>query len=247
MILKAGVNISKLNVFLFLLLSGSIFGQYHDYGKITFERKTNLLKKYAGKSRMMRFVTEENKIKIDKFELVFNDTASAFTPIKEVEEGRMGWLTTKNSYYQYLQEESQYTILGLFGQNVNIKDSLPSRKWKITNSTRNISGYKCRKALYEKNDSTRIYAWYANELTTSIGPEGYCCLPGVILGLATEDGGIVYFAKSIEFYKPKEEDLTPDLGKGKVFTLEALKIKIEKDYGNTPWGKGMFDYLFRWL
>jgi hypothetical protein len=97
MILKAGVNISKLNVFLFLLLSGSIFGQYHDYGKITFERKTNLLKKYAGKSRMMRFVTEENKIKIDKFELVFNDTSSAFTPIKEVEEGRMGWLTTKNS------------------------------------------------------------------------------------------------------------------------------------------------------
>ena len=216
MILKAGVNISKLSVFLFLLLTNSIFGQYHNYGKITFERKTNLLKKYAGKSRMMRFVTEENKIKIDKFELVFNDTASAFTPIKEVEEGRMGWLTTKNSYYQYLQEESQYTILGLFGQNVNIKDSLPSRKWKITNSTRNISGYKCRKALYEKNDSTRIYAWYANELTTSIGPEGYCGLPGVILGLATEDGGIVYFARVLSFTNLKK--------KTSLLTLERVKF-----------------------
>ena len=247
MILKCGANVSRLSAFIFIFVCFSVHGQYHEYGKITFERKTNLLKKYKDKQRMMRFVTEENKIKVDKFELLFNDTASAFLPIQQVEEGRMGWLTTKNYYYQYLQEQSQYTILSLFGQNVNIKDSLPSRKWKITNSTRNISGYKCRKALYEKNDSTRIYAWYAAEMTPSIGPEGYCGLPGVILGLATEDGGIVYFAKSIEFIKPTKEDLTPDLGKDKVFTLETLKAKIEKDYGNTPWGKGMFDDLFRWL
>ena len=99
---------------------------------------------------MMRFVTEENKIKIDKFELLFNDTAAVFRPIQQVDEGRMGWLTTKNYYYQSLQENTQFIILGLFGQNVYLKDSLPQRKWKITNSTRNISGYKCRKALYEK-------------------------------------------------------------------------------------------------
>ena len=100
---------------------------------------------------------------------------------------------------------------------------------------------------YEKNDSTRIYAWYATELTTSIGPEGYCGLPGVILGLATEDGGIVYFAKSVEFVKPTQEELTPDVGKNKIFTLQQLKMKIKKDYGSTPWGKGMFENLFRWL
>ena len=85
--------------------------------------------------------------KIDKFELLFNDTSSVFRPIQQVDEGRMGWLTTKNYYYQYLQENTQFIILGLFGQNVYLKDSLPQRKWKITNSTRNISGYKCRKAL----------------------------------------------------------------------------------------------------
>ena len=76
---------------------------------------------------MKRFVTEENKIKIDKFELLFNDTSSVFRPILEVEEGRMGWMTTKNYYYQYLQENTQFTILGLFGQNVYVKDSLPTR------------------------------------------------------------------------------------------------------------------------
>ena len=29
--------------------------------------------------------------------------------------------------------------------------------------------------------------------------------------------------------------------------FDVLKAKIEKDYGNTPWGKRMFDDLFRWL
>ena len=228
----------------FISLSGT--GQYSDYGKITFERKTNLLKRFDN-PRMRNMINEDNKIKIDKFELLFNDTSSVFRPIQDVSEGRMGWMTTKNYYYQYLGEESQFIILGLFGQNVYIKDSLPQRQWKITESKRNIGGYECRKAMYEKNDSTRIYAWYSTELTTPIGPEGYCGLPGTILGLATEDGGIVYFAKSIELVAPKNEDLTPDKGKNKVFTLVQLKAKIEKDYGNTPWGKRMFDDLFRWL
>ena len=243
---SAGVrNIGIFVLFLTLCCSG-LLGQYHNYGKITFERKTNLLKRYND-NRMKRFINEDNKIKIDKFELLFNDTSSVFRPILVAEEGKMSWLTTKNYYYQYLQERSQFMILGLFGQNVYLKDSLPQRNWKITNSTRNISGYKCRKALYEKNDTTRIYAWYASELTTSIGPEGYCGLPGVILGLATEDGGIVYFAKTIEFTKPTREELLPDVGKNKIFTLQQLKYKIKKDYGSTPWGKGMFENLFRWL
>jgi hypothetical protein len=37
------------------------------------------------------------------------------------------------------------------------------------------------------------------------------------------------------------------IGKNKVFSMLELRLKIEKEYGNTPWGKGMFDDLFRWL
>jgi GLPGLI family protein len=84
-------------------------------------------------------------------------------------------------------------------------------------------------------------------LVPSIGPEGFCGLPGTILGLATEDGGIIYFAKKIELLTPSREDVLMDAGKNKTFTLKELRLKIEKDYGNTPWGKRMFDDLFRWL
>ncbi|MGZ4038336.1 MAG: GLPGLI family protein, partial [Bacteroidia bacterium] len=113
------------------------------------------------------------------------------------------------------------------------------RKWKITDNTRNIAGYNCRKAIWRVNDSTRIYAWYAQELMVSTGPESFNGLPGVILGLATEDGGVVYFAKKVEIVKPDVNTLRPPKVKGKIYTGKELRAKLEKDYGKEKWGKAM--------
>ena len=242
MILKAGIKLLTL----ILCFGFHANSQYVLNGKITFERRTNLEKRFTDQ-RMRRMVTEENKIRTESFTLYFNDTASIFKAIPSDRADEMSWMTTKNSYYQNLRTGTQLTVLGLMGQNVYVQDSLPARNWRITDSKRSICGYECRKAVYQKNDSTRIYAWYTTALVPSVGPEGFCGLPGTILGLATEDGGIIYFAKKVEEIKPTKEDMTIDAGKNKVFTLKELRMKIEKDYGSTPWGKRMFDDLFRWL
>ena len=198
--------------------------------------------------RMKRFVTEENKIKTEEFTLTFNDTISYFKPVPTNTVDEMAWMTTKNQYYQFLNEQKQLSILSIFGQDVYIKDSLPIRPWKITDNKRIISGYNCRKAIYQKNDSTRIYAWYSTSITTSAGPEGFCGLPGLILGIATEDGGIIYFAKKVEILQNiSSETFNTDAGKNKLFTMLEFKATIEKEYGNTPWGKRIFVDLFRWL
>jgi len=216
-------------------------------GKIVFERRTNLEKRYKDK-RMKRMITEENKIKMESFSFFFNDTVSVFKPILSDVQDPMGWMTSKNSYLQSLNSSKQLIVFNLFGQNTYIKDSLPQRNWKITENKRTICGYECRKAIYEKNDSTRIYAWYSPDIVPSIGPEGFCGLPGTILGVATEDGGIIYFAKTVEAIKPKKEDLVLESGK-KTFTLQELKKEIETKMSNSSWGSGMnfFDDLFRWL
>ena len=242
MTLKAGIKLFVL----ILCIGFRANGQYILNGKITFERRTNLEKKFTDQ-RMRRMITEENKIRNELFTLYFNDTASVFKAIPTDKVDDMAWMTTKNSYYQNLNSSKQITVLGLMGQNVYVSDSLPSRNWKITDSKRSICGYDCRKAVYQKNDSTRIYAWYTTALVPSVGPEGFCGLPGTILGLATEDGGIIYFAKKVEEMNPSQSDMTIEIGKNKVFTLNELRIKIEKDYGNMPWGKRMFEDLFRWL
>lgn len=231
-----------------VLLSLQAWAQtdYISTGKIIFERRTNLEKRFTDQ-RMKRFVTEANKIRIESFQLAFNDTSSYFAVVPSNEPEEMAWLTTKNAYYQNLNESSQLMMLAVFGQNVYVQDSLPQRTWKITDSKRTICGYECRKAIYQKNDSTRLYAWYSPILTPSVGPEGFCGLPGTILGLATEDGGIVYFAKKIDLVAPKKEELLLNPGKNKVFTIAELRLKIEKEYGSTPWGKSLFNDLFRWL
>lgn len=231
-----------------VLLSLQAWAQtdYISSGKIIFERRTNLEKRFNDQ-RMKRFVTEANKIRIESFQLAFNDTSSYFAVVPSNEPEEMAWLTTKNAYYQNLNKSSQLMMLAVFGQNVYVQDSLPQRTWKITDGKRTICGYECRKAIYQKNDSTRLYAWYSPLLTPSVGPEGFCGLPGTILGLATEDGGIVYFAKKIELSEPKKEELLLNPGKNKVYTIAELRQKIEKEYGSTPWGKSLFNDLFRWL
>ncbi|MFM8964567.1 MAG: hypothetical protein ACKOGD_12075, partial [Sphingomonadales bacterium] len=76
--------------------------EYINAGKITFERRTNLEKRFTDQ-RMKRFVTEENKIRIELFNLYFNDTASYFAVVPSNEPEEMAWLTTKNAYYQNLK------------------------------------------------------------------------------------------------------------------------------------------------
>ncbi|MFM7594904.1 MAG: GLPGLI family protein [Flavobacteriales bacterium] len=245
MTLKAGIKILLVGFFLWMDAIG--FAQFYAEGTIYYTRRTNLEKRFTDQ-RMKRFVTEDNKIKNDRFSLTFNDTISVFKYLPPTTTDEMAWLTSKNEYYQYLNPNKQLTIFQFFGTSVYVKDSLPIRPWKITDSKRTICGFNCRKAIYEKNDSTRIYAWYAPNILPSIGPEGFCGLPGTILGIATEDGGIIYFADKVDFsVAPKTEALAVDLGKNKLFTLKELREKLEKDYGNTPWGKRMFDDMFRWL
>ena len=241
------VGIKRL-LFILLFISQSIaWGQTYSTGKITYERRTNLMKRFND-PRMKRFVNEDNKIKTEEFILYFNDTISYFNPVPSNAPDEMSWMTTKNQYYQFIKREKQLSILSLFGQNVYIGDSLAERKWQITESKRDISGYNCRKAIYQKNDSTRIYAWYTSALIPSVGPEGFGGLPGVILGIATEDGGVIYFAKKVEMLAELDPaQITPSYGKNKVYSMLEFKNKIEKEYANTPWGKRVFEDLFRWL
>lgn len=245
MILKDGIKILLLGIFIWVDSIG--YAQFYSEGTIYYTRRTNLQKRFTDQ-RMKRFINEDNKIKNDRFSLAFNDTISVFKYLPPATADDMAWLTSKNEYYQYLNPNKQLTIFQFFGTSVYVKDSLPVRAWKMTDGKRTICGFNCRKAIYEKNDSTRIYAWYAPNILPSIGPEGFCGLPGTILGIATEDGGIIYFADKVDFSTaPKSESLAVEIGKNKLFTLRELRDKLEKDYGNTPWGKRMFDDMFRWL
>jgi len=234
-------------VVLLTLVCATSYGQITT-GTILFERKTNLKKQLGDNPRAKQFITEENKIRIEQFELHFNDSMAAFLPVESDEEeaGMMKYFTTRNSVYQDLSKDEKMTVMDLWGNETYLKGEMSGRSWKVTESKRKIGGYLCRKAIWEMNDSTRIYAWFSVDIVPPVGPEGFSGLPGTILGLATENGGVIYFAKSVSLIAPKPELLTTDPGKKDVYTKPELRELLEEKMGKWM-KKSDFDGMFSWL
>ncbi len=239
------VGTKKFSVILCFWIFAFSAGAQINAGRIVFERKTNLEKKFTDE-RMKQWLGG-NKSKIDQFELIFNDTISIFKPILSDEVDKLAWATSKNTVVQNFASNNKMTEFDMQGSKLYVTDVNKIREWKITDSKRTIGNYKCRKAVFQKDDSTRIYAWYAMEIVPSIGPEGFSGLPGAILGLATEDGGIIYFAKEVEILAPKQEDFILAGKKKEVYTPTELRTKLEKDLSGSPWGQRIIDEIFRWL
>jgi GLPGLI family protein len=211
--------------------------------KITYERKTNLYKKFKKNDNIQRWIKEEERIKIDYFELVVTDTCSVFKPQESDLREINSWTTSKNTVYQYPNQNKRYLIKTVWGEQLHLTDTLQKRKWQITESSRKIAGYVCRKAVWQANDSTRIYAWFSYDITPSAGPESFNGLPGTILGIANEDGGIVYFAKKVEILKPEESLFIPPKKK-KIYTVPELKAELTKQYGYEEWFKEYISEAF---
>lgn len=223
--------------FILFFLVETIAAQIN-FAKITYERKINLYKKFKREDNIQRWIKEEDKIKIEYFELFITDSCSLFQPQESDLREYYSWATSKNTVYQDFNHNTRYTIKTIWGEQLHLTDSLFKRQWQITESTRKIAGYTCRKAIWKANDSTRIYAWFSYDLIPSSGPESFNGLPGTILGLATEDGGVVYFAKKVEIIRP-EAALFVRPKKKKIYSIPELKAQLTKQYGHEKWFKNM--------
>lgn len=228
-----------------LLCSMAVNAQLGTAGKITYERRTNLLKKFDDE-RMASMFNEKNKIRIDNFSLFFNDTASTFVFMPPEQEDPMSWATMKNAVHQDLKNQHKTVQMDMWGTVLIVSDSLSKRVWKITEKTRKIAGYECTRAIWQKDDSTRIYAWFTTDIIPTVGPETMTGLPGAILGVATEDGGVVYFATKVELLTPTEVQMTLPKKKGKEFTDEALKIELMEKMAGEPYGARVIREIFFW-
>ena len=219
-----------------ILLATSSFAQITS-GKVVYERKTNLQKLFKDNPRVKNFINEDTKYRIEDFVLYLSDEPS---------QGMMKYLTTHNKVYQNWNQGEKIVIMDMWGQETFVKDSIAKRQWKITESKRKLGGYMCRKAVWEMNDTTRLYAWFSPELVPSVGPEGFTGLPGTILGFATEDGSIIYFAKEVEAVKPPEGVLTVDTKGKDVYTKTELKATLLEKMGKWVKEKDL-DAMFAWI
>ena len=235
--------IKNISVILLILNINITLGQI-THGVILYERKTNLLKKY--KSPESRRWLRGERVKIDRFNLHFSPEKSVFMPVESAVPSKADWATSKNTVLQNFDNNERVSVYNLFGDRKTVKDELVKRIWKITERKRTIAGYSCRRAIWSKNDSTRIYAWYTDQIIASTGPETFNGLPGTILGLATEDGGVVYFAKIVNEKYQNMDEIISDIKIKKTYTEKELKEELEQKSKSNPWMGRIINYLFEW-
>jgi GLPGLI family protein len=215
----------------FFLLLGLIFHSLISTaqiksGTIHYERKINLQKRnFYGIMIMGDF--ELPKYNKSFYTLNFNDSLSVFSKNSNFEEEGFG-IGTDIECLINLNTKIRKTIFINFIEPAYLVDSLKKITWKITGQKRNIAGYNCRKAIWEKNDTTRIYAWFTEAIEPSIGPDGFSSLPGAILGLASEDGSLVYFATSVEAKEIEVKNLFIEFKNKKAISIQQFKKQNEE-------------------
>lgn len=111
------------------------------------------------------------------------------------------------------------------GSNINIEDSIRKLEWKITNDTRVIAGFNCRKAVAIMFDSVYVFAFYTDEIMISGGPCSINGLPGMIMGVTIPRLFTSWIATKVMLTGVDEKIIKPVEAR-KYYDLTFLKTTI---------------------
>jgi GLPGLI family protein len=225
----------KKKIILFAILYGLAAGaraqhaHFTTSGTIEFERRTNayaLIAKAINKDNdaWMQPAFDYYKKNSPQFrvltaKLVFGDNKTLYTPNDadipaNMLMGDSPMLNQFNTIFTDLIAKSSVDQKKVFEQTYLVKDSLRKIKWKITDETRDVAGYTCRRANGIYLDSIYVVAFYTTRLPVPGGPESFSGLPGMILGVALPHENVTWFATKVtEGYVPQNILVAPKKGK----------------------------------
>lgn len=108
--------------------------------------------------------------RLSKSKVHFYDTEIIYTNLSE---GKM--ITAINKY-----------SFDRLARSVLIEETLPKFVWTLSNETKPIAGYSCKKATLMYNEIP-LEAWYTEAINVDRGPKEYYGLPGLILEIKEGD------------------------------------------------------------
>ncbi len=185
-------------------------------GRIEFEKRSNQFSYYDQEEEENSWVIEMKKafpkMVSETYVMDFNEEKTVYKMLKEDPKGKYVWGRKPSESDVTVKDMRNGQIAlqrDIFEQTYLVKDSLKNYKWRMTNETRTIAGFECRKAVTIISDSVYIVAFYTEEITVSSGPESFGGLPGMILGLAVPRLQMTWFATKVELKEPTATALAP--------------------------------------
>jgi GLPGLI family protein len=225
-----------------IILSASAQTQFITSGRVVYEKTLNQHKGIEEQAEnnvwLQTMLKAYPKIIKDQYELRFDENRSVYKLVKENPENKyLMWgskPTDTDGVIQDLQAKTVSTQREVFENTYIIKDSLRNLDWRITDETREIAGFECRKAVTKICDSVYVVAFYTDQIAVSGGPESFGGLPGLILGLAIPRLYTTWFATKLELVEPTPAQLNPTQ-KGKKVNWNQLYTELNA--GLKKWGK----------
>lgn len=224
-------------------------------GEIEYEKKINmfaLIKTNINKDNeayLQKFLDQykasQPQFKTLKSVLTFSNNITLFNPVAEVTTTQnafsyMPGINQINVIYTDLEKKTNIIQKTVFEESFLVKDSTRKIVWKITDETREIAGYQCRRANALVMDSIYVVAFYTDKIPVSGGPESFSGLPGMILGVAMPHDHISWFATKVSDMPIASTKLQPP-GKGKIVDRKGLIATLEKVF--KQWGPQAKSYL----
>lgn len=175
---------------------------------------------------------------VNEYEFLGDTTQSIFRETKEAVLPQNTWyeqVADKNVVFNNYATGRTVTQKPVAEETFMIDDSLLKIRWKLTNDTRAIAGYDCRKAIGFVDDTLAIFAFYTDELLVQGGPESVHGLPGMILGMGVPRLHATWFATKVEVNGVNTAAVKPPAGKGKKVNRSQMMSQLDAVMKN--WGK----------
>lgn len=207
-----------------------------DKGLIEYQVVVNNHKAMGDGTWAEMFKDKIPKLSTSYYQLTFDANKSIYLFNRKDEKTKSPWTNGEaedDIWYNDYSSEKFIQQKNIFGETYILSDSLKNTKWKITNESRMIAGFNCRKAVGVLFDSVYVFAFYTDEITVSGGPMSLHGLPGMILGITIPRMFSSWVASKIEINGIDYSKINaPTKGKKKKpVELETNIIKATKDWG----------------
>ncbi len=182
-------------------------------------------------------IKQISKVLVDTYELQFTQQQSLYKLSKENTENKYGWgrKPSETDWVQMQFETEQFKAQKeVFEQIYLMEDSIRKLQWRLSDETRTIAGFECKKAVTKICDSVYVVAFFTDQIMPSGGPESFGGLPGMILGLAVPRLHTTWFATSV-IVNNKAIALPTGKQKGKKASWKQLEADLQK--ATKDWGK----------
>lgn len=122
-------------------------------------------------------------------------------------------------------------VIQMLGKTYIIEDTLHAPDWKILNDLKEVAGHICMKASWEDTvKQQKVIAWFAMDIPNGGGPERFYGLPGLILEVDVNDGGMLISADKIDLKKLNTELDLPKKLKGKKISEADYTALLQKHF-----------------